>query len=127
MGTTGTPHPQYVEQYTTTFPIMGSTPSELKAAAEDDYLPQETIGTPLNDITPHDVLLTTQAHALTKLTYMHPQTLVQNAIIIRAHAEMVMPTLKLLAHSIYKQTYKHTQTHMHTHIHIQTKEQTQTR
>ncbi len=73
MCTTGTPHPDHIQDYTKTFTIMGSTPTEVRAAAEDEHVPQETVGTPLDDITPHGTLLITQAHALTKLTYMNTQ------------------------------------------------------
>jgi hypothetical protein len=100
MSSTGPPHPDYAASYTKTFTIMGTTPTELKAAAEDDQVPLETLGTPLDDITPHDTLLITQAHALTKLTAMHSQQNIdtQTAMTILRNINNHIPIYRARSH-----------------------------
>ena len=102
MTTTGTPHPGFQHRYTKTFTIMGLTPTEIKQAAEDEHIPAESNGTPLEDITPHEALLVTQTHALTKLMYMasHEHINTQTALTILRNINNHLPIYRARSHLI---------------------------
>jgi hypothetical protein len=102
MTTTGTPHPGFANRYTKTFTIMGLTPTEIKQAAEDEHIPAESNGTPLEDITPHEALLITQTHALTKLMHMasHSHINTQTALTLLRNINNHLPIYRARSHLI---------------------------